>query len=365
MAFVVSLALNAGTQGQGIPTRSLEFSEKITDVAVVPGNGTLSGDADSLILLNLNDLFVGLYGPPELNTSFYVTRSTLASSFYVQGLPKKGKIYQAYRFGACRALWPGSCLTCCGSNTFHPPGQAGTCCAPQSDIGSRLYGIGDEIKSMGTRVLIRESGFIWYRPPVGEFGANFDSINVSAEFWNVDQPPITPQGQLNWNESLSGCAEDMAKCRAGATLMCTCTNMSSTRTAGITVKDIRRWPQVGFGGYMLSLDGGDDYFSMKYNKLPQWEFTLQLWFQQNRRRQGQTLLTYWSDERGREFEIFDTSNLQFYHLNNRSQPSGVGVNDGMWHHLAFAWRLKCTGEKKIRGGHYCDSATIDPTQRCM
>ena len=56
---------------------------------------------------------------------------------------------------------------------------------------------------------------------------------------------------------------------------------------------------------------------------PQYEFSIQLWIQHDKIHSGQTLLTVWSDARGREFEIADTSNLHFYHLNNRSLNSGV------------------------------------------
>eukprot|EP00284_Hemiselmis_tepida_P009457 CAMPEP_0174942726 /NCGR_PEP_ID=MMETSP1355-20121228/74972_1 /TAXON_ID=464990 /ORGANISM="Hemiselmis tepida, Strain CCMP443" /LENGTH=232 /DNA_ID=CAMNT_0016189919 /DNA_START=65 /DNA_END=760 /DNA_ORIENTATION=- len=143
--------------------------------------------------------------------------------------------------------------------------------------------------------------------------------------------------------------------------------MSTMLQADIHVNDIIRYPQVGFGGHMIAFDGGDDYFDSLFRKFPQYEFTIQLWMQHGKRRQGQTLLTYWSDERGREFEIADTSNLQFYHLNNRSQPSGVGVNDGKWHHLAFSWRLVCAEAWKNRGAYYCEDGVSfdgDPLNTC-
>ena len=369
MAVLMLLAAEPA-QGAG-ETRALLDNEPIANVVAVQNvNGSLSGDGDTLVLLNLNDLFLPKYFPDPANTTdyFWVTRTSLGASFYVDELPSNGRLYQAYRFKACTSVWPGSCMACCGSDTFTPaPGQPGTCCAPQSDLGNRLFGIGKEITNASTRVIIRESGFLWFRPPKLARGDPYDEIKVSAEYWVLNAPPFSPQADVaNWEwERSSGCAEDRVQCAAGQAVYCTCSNRSASLTAPIKVNNVRRWPQVGFGGYMIAMDGGDDYFSFVYNKMPKYEFTLQLWFQQNRRRPGQTLMTYWSDERGREFEIFDTSNLQFYHLNNRSLPSGVGINDGKWHHLAFAWRLICTGEKLIQGGTYCDPDNINPNEGCM
>ena len=90
-----------------------------------------------------------------------------------------------------------------------------------------------------------------------------------------------------------------------------------------------------------------------FYRMPSYEFGLQFWFQQNKLTTGQTILTWWTDSRGRELEIADTSNIFFYHMNNRSEPSGVGINDGNWHHVAFSWRLVCPSSVAIPGSTYC------------
>jgi len=118
---------------------------------------------------------------------------------------------------------------------------------------------------------------------------------------------------------------------------------------------------------MVAFDGGDDFLLLDYPELPQYEFGLQFWFQQNKIRDGQTLLTWWSEARGREWEIADTSNIFYYHLNNRTQRTGVAINDGKWHHLAFSWRLHCREEVRIAGATYCVQGrnhTSRPKMKC-
>ena len=111
---------------------------------------------------------------------------------------------------------------------------------------------------------------------------------------------------------------------------------------------------------MIAFDGGDDFVRTHITRMPQYEFGIQLWFQQNKIREGQTLLTWWSD-RGREWEIADTSNIYYIHFNNQTQRTGVGVNDGKWHHLAFSWLLVCKPEFRKAGMTYCvQGQPLDP-----
>ena len=105
--------------------------------------------------------------------------------------------------------------------------------------------------------------------------------------------------------------------------------------------------------------GGNDHMVTSFSRMPSYEFGLQFWFQQSKLWAGQTILTWWTDSRGREFEVADTSNIFFYHMNNRSEPTGIGINDGKWYHVAFSWRLVCPPSLAIPGSTYC----IEP--RCQ
>jgi hypothetical protein len=332
--------------------RDIEFSSNGTSSPM-----NLTGKADELVLLDLNEAALPQYKGQNLQ------RLSLSSQFYVESLPRRGKLYQAYRPQYCEDEYPASCRSCCRQQFKTLEDGFTTCCAPNSDAGARLYFIGDEIVSVPTKVLIRESGYLWYRPVPGENGDEYTKFNVSAEFWTKDTPPIS-----NVTAGDSGCAADRAICAANnrSKHCTTCSPRSPLYTVNIRILDILRYPQVGFGGHMIAFDGGDDYMMSTFSKMPQYEFTLQFWFQQNKRRQGQSLLTWWTEARGREWEIADSSNLHFYHMNNRSQYSGVGVNDGLWHHLAFVWRLVCAPEVRFPGGTYCESnAMCDIDKVCL
>ena len=224
------------------------------------------------------------------------------------------------------------------------------------------------------QVTIPESGFLFYRPPARLFTgsrATASQVDTSFEFkteyWLLGQGPRSAPSVTD-----SGCSADRAVCLANTTRnseFCKYCSETASFNLTITVTKSRRYPVAGFGGYMIAFDGGDDFVSVAYNEMPQYEFGLQFWFQQNKIREGQSLFTWWSEKNGREWEVADTSNIFHYHYNNKTLRTGVGVNDGKWHHLAFSWRLQCRPEWRLPGMTYCvqDKLTnpVDPTsQRC-
>ncbi|KAJ1493973.1 hypothetical protein T484DRAFT_1767267, partial [Baffinella frigidus] len=333
--------------------RSLEGEEGIAKNFSIGEKLELEEEEDNMLFIDLNKMVVATYEGSLL------TRTPLETQFYITQLPEIGQLFQAYRStSSCADTFPLSCITCCEGKTFTDPDPTFgiTCCAKLSDFGKMLFGVGSEITSVPSKVLVPESGFLWYRPPAGILNTTVLTIATQMQFevemWQKERPQVTAA-----SASDSGCAADRVLCAADAVANARACGTCSARTASwnVTLGIVRRrhYPQVGFGGQMLSFDGGDDYLVAPFKKMAQYEFSIQLWLQQNKMRTGQTILTYWSDEKGREFEIADTSNIFFYHLNNRSNPTGVSVNDGRWHHLAFSFRLLCAEAKRIPGATYC------------
>ena len=199
---------------------------------------------------------------------------------------------------------------------------------------------------------------MFYRPPANLFAGSESkkksfSLEFQAEFWKAKAGwgPRSPETATD-----SGCAADRTQCALNRTLYAEHCRYCSNRTnftLNINVNYRRRYPIVGLGGYMVSFDGGDDFMVTEFQSFPQYEFGLQFWFQQNKIRGGQSLFTWWSAARGREWEVADTSNIFYYHLNNKTHRTGVGINDGKWHNVAFSWRLHCKSEMRIPGATYC------------
>ena len=355
---------------------------------------SLQQQEDDMLLINLNTMVTPKY------EGWTLLREPLESAFYITMLPEFGQLFQAYRTTSCTSSYPASCQDCCEGNFYLDPDEGSTCCAKVASSGKFLFGIGTEITyapakvpaspapapcslhspvrcimqccaltlRFALQVLASESGFLWWRPPLGALNTSVLTRNTTlrfqAEFWATARSPLSAA-----NSTDSGCAADRALCSADAVANARACGTCSARITEfelfLTLVRRRHYPQVGFGGQMIAFDGGDDYLVSEFAKMPQYEFSIQLWFQQNKIRTGQTILTYWSDERGREFEIADTSNIFFYHFNNRSQPTGVSVNDGFWHHLAFSFRLLCAEEKRLPGATYCqESFTCDIQKAC-
>eukprot|EP00961_Rhodomonas_salina_P194996 2632759-Rhodomonas_salina.2 len=365
-------------------------------------NSRTVGTEDAMLLFNLNTK-----ARPMWRTDI-VDAISVHAEFYITSLPAKGKLYQAYRQNGCTATYPQSCQLCCSVFAFDSDGFSNpTCCAKANSVGGRLYGVGDEISNLPAKVIstichlhrfrkqfmcfdtslakpaqvtILETSFIWYQPPKREFSTNngtydatFATFDFEVEYWKTDSPLTVPPTDQD-----SGCIVTRANCELakqgdiwvlnntlnpdilceGNTVPCAefcgkCSSRLGPLTAEIVIQGRRHYPVVGFGGYMIAFDGGDDFLLTELQKLPQYEFSVQFWFQQHKIRPDQSILTWWTDPSRREFEIADTSNIYFYHLNNRTARTGVSVDDGKWHHLAFSWRLVCREELRIPGATYC------------
>eukprot|EP00960_Hanusia_phi_P059736 764272-Hanusia_phi.AAC.6 len=306
-----------------------------------------TAEDQTLLLLNLNDFVNPVYeGSNTKDKGASIQRNLLGSEFYVTSLPHVGELLQAYRLSPCSYVWPSSCQACCYTASGLP--LSSPCCSKVDASGTRIFNVGEAITSTPSTVTAHDSGILWFRPPVSLFdnqsqpatGYN-TSVSFAVDFWILRAPPLSEP-----NGTQSSCSLDRLKCKnsqsAQNNFCGTCTNSTFHFDIRIQIQFGKKYPQVGFGGQMLSFDGGDDFMIFSNDDFPQYEFSIQLWIQQDKIHSGQTLLTIWSDAKGREFEIADTSNLYFYHLNNRSLRSGVAINDGLWHHVAFSWRLVCS-----------------------
>lgn len=232
------LSLPPGATAKDITIVPNSWNINITDIT------NMTGDESSLILLNLNELVTPLFGGQELE------RGSITSAFYITTLPTNGKLYQAYRPLNCPDTWPTSCNNCCNQKFRRLPSGVSTCCADHSDLGIRLFAIGELITSVPMKVVIAESGFLWYRPAPNTTGVPYDNLTFTSEFWRKDLPP-----QFSTLQD-SGCTEERRLCALGHAARCNvCSDRSVDFTTLILVQAVKKYPQVGFGGYMIAFDG--------------------------------------------------------------------------------------------------------------
>lgn len=125
-------------------------------------------DEDTLHLIDLNSFihpyYTGCSNPDRLpeysnRPCGIIVRETMDAAYYITKLPDVGQLFQAYRppsLMQCTVKYPTSCRDCCGSNTFsiaNPDGTTTkTCCNAVSDYGTRLFNVGEEIKTTPSKV---------------------------------------------------------------------------------------------------------------------------------------------------------------------------------------------------------------------
>jgi len=125
-------------------------------------------DEDTLHLIDLNSFihpyYTGCTNPDRLpeyrnRPCGIIVRETMDAAYYITRLPDVGQLFQAYRppsLPQCMVKYPNSCNDCCGSDsssTLNPDGTSTkTCCKAVSDYGTRLYHVGEEIKTTPSKV---------------------------------------------------------------------------------------------------------------------------------------------------------------------------------------------------------------------
>jgi hypothetical protein len=126
-------------------------------------------EEESLLLIDLNKFAspaytacetsvqrLGSKGPRPCAPLF---RQSVDGEFYINSLPDVGQLFQAYRPSQvnCNVRYPSSCQTCCAGkfSIFDPLTLTTeyTCCAKTSDLGRRLFLVGEEITSVPSKVL--------------------------------------------------------------------------------------------------------------------------------------------------------------------------------------------------------------------
>jgi hypothetical protein len=244
-------------------------------------NGTMSltGNESVFMLIDLNSFVRPVFLGEDVRT-----RVNLIAQFYITKLPERGTLYQAFRNRRClndtTFVYPQSCIWCCGNEysgaDYVLPNvldartleqsrivSSPHCCARTTASGNRVFSVGEEIKTAPSKVTIVESGFLWFEPENGEVGAPYAGLQFQVEYWRAGLPPFSTPTDLG-----SGCEQDREMC-SKSTLWCTgvsapvesaccgrCTNMSRRFNMTIEIKSTKRFPQVGFGGHMISFDGG-------------------------------------------------------------------------------------------------------------
>ena len=130
---------------------------------------TTDAEEESLLLIDLNKFAIPAYtgcdtsvqrlGTRGPRTCAPLFRESIDGEFYINSLPDVGQLFQAYRPSQvnCKVRYPTSCQSCCASKfTIFDPltlYTEYTCCAKTSDLGRRLFLVGEEITSVPSKVL--------------------------------------------------------------------------------------------------------------------------------------------------------------------------------------------------------------------
>jgi len=137
-------------------------------VSVQQTLNTTDAEEESLLLIDLNKFASPAYTGCETSVQRIglsrpcapLFRESIDGEFYINSLPDVGQLFQAYRPSQdnCKVRYPSSCEKCCAGmySIFDPftltlVGK--TCCAKTSDLGRRLFLVGEEITSVPSKVL--------------------------------------------------------------------------------------------------------------------------------------------------------------------------------------------------------------------
>jgi hypothetical protein len=139
-------------------------------VSVQQTSNTTDAEEESLLLIDLNKFASPAYtrcntsvqriGTKEPRPCAPLLRESIDGEFYINSLPDVGQLFQAYRPSQvnCKVRYPTSCDECCAGkfSIFDPSTLTfveATCCAKTSDLGRRLFLVGEEITSVPSKVL--------------------------------------------------------------------------------------------------------------------------------------------------------------------------------------------------------------------
>jgi hypothetical protein len=284
LSLIVSLVLNSRPlfgASQSVWSSASPSNYSISAIATwdeTNGNMSLTGNESAFMLIDLNSFVRPVFLEEDVRTHV-----DLIAQFYITKLPEKGTLYQAFRNRRClndtTLFYPQSCIWCCGNDysgaDYALPNvldvralelnrivSSPHCCARIAASGNRIFSVGEEIKTAGSKVTIAESGFLWFEPENGEVGSPYAWLQFQVEYWRAGLPPFSMPTDL-----VSGCELDREMC-SRSTSWCTsfsdpvestccgrCTNMSRKFNMMIEIKKPKKFPQVGFGGHMISFDG--------------------------------------------------------------------------------------------------------------
>ncbi|MBN2389765.1 MAG: hypothetical protein JXR84_03515 [Anaerolineae bacterium] len=106
-------------------------------------------------------------------------------------------------------------------------------------------------------------------------------------------------------------------------------------------------------GSALTFDGDDDYVVVSpLVSAPSSEATVSFWMRSRDEAKTGTPLSYACSEQTNELLVFNYNNLTIY-INGMSVSTGITATDGLWHHIAVAWR---SSDGQIR--LYKDGASV-------